>query len=114
MPKKKKPLSSRLQDMSEDIQISGDVNFRAMGCAAVLGDATGTLTDTDRRDMERLLCRANRLLNALEAFWNRHEDLAVTVDIGEVAASDGLSYAMRFRDKPPARIVGFHPDGTPL
>lgn len=60
MPTKKKPLEKRLQQMSEDIQIGGDVNFRAMGCAVVLGEATKTLSvATSRQSPPR---RTGRLL----------------------------------------------------
>jgi hypothetical protein len=93
MPKQKKRLEKRLESMAEDIQIGGDVNFRSMGCAVVLGEMSGTLTDEHRRHMERLLKRADRLIADLIDFWDDHPELEKMVDTGKVAASEGLNYA---------------------
>jgi hypothetical protein len=87
MPKKKLSLEKRLEQMSEDIQIGGDVNFRAIGCAVVLARSTGVLSPKVVREAESLLRRANRLLDDLTEFWGRHPELEKLVDRGQIAAT---------------------------
>lgn len=75
MPKLKSRLSKRLGNMADDIQIGGDIGFRALAMAAVLAEGTNSLTSDQRRDMERLIVRANKLLADLDDFWERYPTL---------------------------------------
>jgi hypothetical protein len=66
----KKSLSEQLRLMADDIQIGGDTNFKAFSILA-----SGNLTDDQKKDIKRMLGRANRLLRDLGEFWDRHPEL---------------------------------------
>jgi len=61
--------------MSEDIQIGGDVGFRAIGIAVVMAEGRNALTDEHRKTVELLLGRANRLLSDLDGFFDKHPEM---------------------------------------
>ena len=82
MPRQKQPLHLRLEKMSEDLAIAGEVNFRAMGIAAVLSHR---LKPEDAAEMERLLRRSDRLVDDLLAFWKSRPTLKRLGDPAGVA-----------------------------
>lgn len=78
------PLCQRLDEMSDDIQIGGDVNFRAMSIVAKKAD----LTKKQVREIQRLLDLADTLITHLVGFWDKFPELKDVADPAEIAGTD--------------------------
>lgn len=75
MKQTNKQLAQLLQTASEDIQISGGINFRSMGIAVLI--VGNHLTSEQKKDLRKLLRKADDLIEQLQEFWEKHPSLEI-------------------------------------
>ena len=78
MSKEKQSLDERLESMADDMMIGGESCFRAM--SVVLRLSNCVVSPEQKKQMERLMRRADRLLSALHKFWRDNTDLDEKAD----------------------------------